>query len=44
MVRFIVAVVVGLAIVLGGTLLVVNVITSHGNSTPGNSSYDYGSR
>ena len=45
MVRLIIAVVVGLAIAIGGTVLVVNVLTSHGNSTPGNpSTYNYGSR
>ena len=45
MVRVIIAVVVGLAIAIGGTVLVVNVVTSHGNGTPGNSStYNYGSR
>ena len=44
MVRLIIAVVVGLAIAIGGTVLVVNVLSSH-NSTPGNSSvYNYGSR
>jgi hypothetical protein len=44
-VRMIIAVVVGLAIAIGGTVLVVNVISSHGNSTPSNSStYNYGSR
>jgi len=44
-VRVIIAVVVGLAIAIGGTVLVVNVLTSHGDSTPGNSStYNYGSR
>jgi hypothetical protein len=44
-VRVIIAVAVGLAIAIGGTVLIVNVVTSHGNSTPGNSSvYDYGSR
>jgi hypothetical protein len=43
--RLIIAIVVGLAIAIGGTLLVVNVLTSHGNGTPGNSStYNYGSR
>jgi hypothetical protein len=43
--RVIVAVVVGLAIAIGGTVLVVNVVSSHGNSTPSNSStYNYGSR
>ena len=45
MVRMIVAVVVGLAIAIGGTVLVVNLVSSHGNSTPSNSStYNYGSR
>ena len=45
MVRMIIAVVVGLAIAVGGTVLVVNVFTSHGNGTPSNSStYNYGSR
>jgi len=44
-VRMIVAVVVGLAIAIGGTVLVVNLVSSHGNSTPSNSStYNYGSR
>jgi hypothetical protein len=44
-VRVIVAVVVGLAIAIGGTVLVVNVLTSHSSSTPSNSStYNYGSR
>jgi hypothetical protein len=43
--RLIIAIVVGLAIAIGGTLLVVNVLTSHGSGTPGNSStYNYGSR
>jgi len=43
--RVIIAIVVGLAIAIGGTVLVVNVLTSHGNSTPSNSStYNYGSR
>ena len=45
MVRVIIAVVVGLAIAIGGTVLVVNVISGHGNRTPSNSStYNYGSR
>ena len=45
MLRLIIAIVVGLAIAIGGTVLVVNVFTSHSNSTPGNSStYNYGSR
>jgi hypothetical protein len=43
--RLIIAVAVGLAIAIGGTVLVVNVVTSHGNGTPSNSStYNYGSR
>jgi hypothetical protein len=43
--RLIIAVVVGLAIAIGGTVLLVNVLSSHGNGTPGNSStYNYGSR
>ncbi len=45
MLRLIIAVVVGLAIAIGGTVLVVNVISGHGNGTPANSStYNYGSR
>lgn len=43
MVRLIIAVVVGLAIAIGGTILVLNVVSSHGTSTP-NNSYSYGSR
>jgi hypothetical protein len=43
--RLIIAIVVGLVIAIGGTVLVVNVVSSHGNSTPGTSStYNYGSR
>jgi flagellar basal body-associated protein FliL len=43
--RMIIAIVVGLVIAIGGTVLVVNVLSSHSNSTPGNSStYNYGSR
>jgi hypothetical protein len=43
--RMIIAIVVGLVIAIGGTVLVVNVLSSHGNSTPGTSStYNYGSR
>jgi hypothetical protein len=43
--RLIIAVIIGLAIAIGGTVLVVNVVTSHGNGTPSNSStYNYGSR
>ena len=45
MVRVIIDVVVGLAIAIGGTVLVVNVVSSHGSSTPSQSStYNYGSR
>ena len=45
MLRLIIAIAVGLAIAIGGTVLVVNVVSSHGNSTPGTSStYNYGSR
>jgi hypothetical protein len=43
--RLIIAIILGLAIALGGTILVINVISSHGSSTPSDSStYDYGSR
>ena len=45
MLRLIIAVVVGLAIAIGGTVLAVNLLSSHGNGTPSNSStYNYGSR
>ena len=45
MLRLIIAIAVGLAIAIGGTVLIVNVLTSHGNGTPSNSStYNYGSR
>ncbi len=45
MLRLIIAIAVGAAIAIGGTVLVVNVLTSHGNGTPSNSStYNYGSR
>ena len=45
MLRLIIAIAIGLAIAIGGTVLAVNVLTSHGNGTPGNSStYNYGSR
>ena len=45
MIRLIVAVVMGLAIAIGGTILIVNVVSSHGNGTPSSSStYNYGSR
>jgi hypothetical protein len=44
-VRLIIAVVVGVAIAIGGSVLVVNVLSSHGNGTPSTSStYNYGSR
>ena len=45
MLRLIIAIVIGAAIAIGGTVLAVNVLTSHGNGTPSNSStYNYGSR
>ena len=45
MLRLIIAIIVGLAIAIGGTVLVVNVLSSHGNGTLSNSStYNYGSR
>ena len=45
MVRLIIAVVMGLAIAIGGTVLAVNVLSSHNNNTPSDSStYNYGSR
>ena len=45
MVRLIIAVVAGLAIAIGGTVLVVNVLSSHASGTPSTSStYNYGSR
>ena len=44
-IRLIVAVVMGLAIAIGTTVLIVNVVSSHGNTTPSSSStYNYGSR
>jgi len=43
--RLIIAIAIGAVIAIGGTVLVVNVLTSHGNGTPSNSStYNYGSR
>jgi len=43
--RLIIAIAIGAAIAIDGTVLVVNVLTSHGNGTPSNSStYNYGSR
>ena len=45
MLRLIIAIIIGLAVAIGGTVLLVNVLSSHGNGTPGNSStYNYGSR
>ena len=45
MLRMIIAIAIGLAIAIGGTVLIVNVVSSHGSGTPGNSStYNYGSR
>ena len=41
----IIAIAVGLVIAIGATVLVVNVLSSHGSTTPGTSStYNYGSR
>jgi hypothetical protein len=41
----IIAVAVGLAIAIGGAVLIVNVVSGHGHSTPGTSAtYNYGSR
>jgi hypothetical protein len=45
--RLIIAVVMGLAVAIGGAVLAVNVLSSHGGSTPSDSStynYNYGSR
>jgi hypothetical protein len=43
--RLIIAIILGLAIALGGAILVWNVVSGHGNSTPGDTStYDYGTR
>jgi hypothetical protein len=43
--RLIIAIVVGLAIAIGGTVLIVNVVSGHGNGTPGTTAtYNYGSR
>ena len=42
MARVIIAIVVGLAIAIGGTVLIVNLVS--GNSTPSSSVYNYGSR
>jgi hypothetical protein len=44
-VRLIIAVVAGLAIAIGASVLVFNVLSSHGSSTPSTSAtYNYGSR
>src|ERR1700748_119665 len=43
--RLIIPVVVGVPIAIGGSVLVVNVLSSHGNGSPSTSStYNYGSR
>ena len=44
MARLIIAVVVGLAIAIGGTVLVVNVVSGHGATPATSSQYNYGSR
>ena len=44
MVRLIIAVVVGLAIAVGGTVLVVNVVSGHSGKPATSSPYNYGSR
>ena len=45
MLRMIIAIAVGLVIAIGASVLVVNVLSSHGSTTPGTSStYNYGSR
>lgn len=44
MVRLIIAVVVGLAIAIGGTVLVVNVVSGHHDTPTTSSQYNYGSR
>jgi hypothetical protein len=43
-VRLIIAVVVGLAIAIGGTVLVVNVVSGHSDKPTTSSQYNYGSR
>jgi hypothetical protein len=40
--RLIIAIVIGLAIAIGGTVLIVNLVS--GNSAPSSSVYNYGSR
>jgi hypothetical protein len=44
LVRLIIAVVVGLAIAIGGTVLVVNVVSGHSDKPATSSQYNYGSR
>ena len=44
MLRLIIAIVVGLAIAIGGVVLVVNVVSGHGDSPATSSQYNYGSR
>ena len=44
MVRLIIAVVVGLAIAIGGAVLVVNVVSGHSDTPASSSQYNYGSR
>ena len=44
MLRLIIAVVMGLAIAIGGAVLAVNVVSSHGSTPSDSSTYNYGSR
>ncbi len=45
MLRLIIAIAVGLALAIGATVLIVNVVSGHHNGTPGTTStYNYGSR
>ena len=44
MLRLIIAIVVGLVIAAGGTVLVVNVVSNHGSTPSTSSTYNYGSR
>ena len=44
MLRLIIAIVVGLAIAIGGVVLVVNVVSGHGDTPASSSQYNYGSR
>jgi hypothetical protein len=43
-VRLIIAVAVGLAIAIGGTVLVINVVSGHSDKPASSSPYNYGSR